>query len=147
MTLQPYYKLVALRRFAITNWKGTISFDADAVTNFDSMKVLNLQYTTPTTNNTTLEFQITSQPSWNIGRVIQNNMSYRYFYQTVLDSRADVNMYIENINPIIDLNEQVTLFNHFDFEITLNLAKADVDISPVNPIYIEMGFYQKTTKF
>ena len=81
---QKNYKLVALRRFAITNWIGTISFDADPVLNFNAVKLLNLQYTTITPNNNTMEIEITSFPQWNLGRVIQNGQSFKYFYQTVI---------------------------------------------------------------
>lgn len=137
------YKLVGLRRFVFTKYEDRYTFYAP-VPLFDSVKVMNLSWKTPTTNNNTIEFLINSHPEFNQGSAISTDGTIQeYMYQTILDPRTDVAIYSENLNPVFDLSKPVPNFNQFTYKILINTLQADVDISPTNPLYIEIGFFKR----
>jgi len=136
------YKLIGMRRFALTSWTGDVDFQSAPVRPFDAVKLLNLQYFTVSTNNVTMELNIISHPSWNIGYSVNtNNQPMRYFYQTYLDPRIDQNIYVENLNPIINCDAENQL-NKISYEVTINGTRGDDDITPTNPVYIELAFFK-----
>ena len=135
-------ELVTLKRFALTNWKGRISFSQSAVENFDGVKVLNLAVYLPTTGNSTIELRCKNYPEFNIGTSQIGDQIYDYMYQTVLDNRADIAIYQENFNPVTKLINRIPQMNVFEYELTINNVAGDADISPSNPVYIELGFFR-----
>ena len=137
------YVLKSKKRFALTNWTGDVEFQGKPVTDFDGVKLLNLQYLTITPNNNTLELFISNPSDWNIGDSVNTqNLPIPYFYQTYLDPRTSQNVYIENQEPPQGCMYQEQL-NRLSYRITINGEQADPDITPTNPVYIELGFYKK----
>lgn len=134
--------LVTLKRFALTSWKGRISFSQASVENFDGIKVLNLSYHTPTTGNSTMEIRCKNYPEFNIGTSQIGDQIFDYMYQTVLDNRAEIAIYQENTNPITKFHNVIPQMNTFEYEVTINNIAGDADISPSNPVYIELGFFK-----
>jgi len=134
--------LRTVRRFALTSWKMNVSFDQLPILNFNGIKVLNLSWTVPTTNNNTLELRIPSYPEFNLGaRIDGNNLVYDYLYAVTLDPRQDYTLMNENLNPPFQLNKYIPKISTLDFEISINGIYGDVDISPTNPVYIEIAFF------
>jgi hypothetical protein len=135
-------ELVTLKRFALTNWKGRISFSQAPVENFDGVKVLNLAMYIPTTGNETIELRCKNYPEFNVGTSQIGDQIYDYMYQTILDKRQDVAIYQENTNPVTKLINVIPQMNIFDYELTINNVAGDADFSPSNPVYVELGFFR-----
>ena len=83
-----------------------------------------------------------SSPEFNIGTSQIGDQIYDYMYQTILDKRQDVAIYQENTNPVTKLHNKVPQMNIFDYELTINNVAGDADITPSNPVYVELGFFR-----
>lgn len=137
------YTLVELRTFTFTSWKDTITL-YNAVTPFDGIKVLNMNYTTPTTGNLTLQLAIVSNPEFNIGKLVASDGGETdYMFATILDNNSGANVYVENINPIIKLDRVNPTFRQFRYEIYINGLTADADITSSYPVTVEVGFFKR----
>lgn len=141
------YQLKDLRRFILTSWSDTIRF-YEPVEDFDGVMLMNIGFTTVTTGNILIDFVLTSEPLWNIGKAIQpgSNSIYHYLYSMFGDPRAQVTLYTENPSTYpIPVTRRPQL-NQISYEVLFNGQSGDPDISPSNPMLIELAFFKKVVQ-
>jgi hypothetical protein len=137
------YELVKLVSFTFVNWSDIYRL-YEPVENFDAVKLMSLSWVTPSTGNNTMELVLTSNSEWNKGvSVTPSGQISNYFYKTTLDPRSDVGIYVENINPPYVLSGVVPQWFQFRYELLINGAPNDADISSSSPVYVEIGFFKK----
>lgn len=105
-------ELVTLKRFALTNWKGRISFSQAPVENFDGIKVLNLAMYLPTTGNETIELRCKNYPEFNVGTSQIGDQIYDYMYQTILDKRQDVSDITSKVEALEEKIDKLASSSH-----------------------------------
>jgi hypothetical protein len=138
------YALKDMRRFILTSWSDTIRF-YEPVEDFDGVMLMNIGFTTITTGNILIDFVVTSEPLWNIGKAVQpvSNSIYHYLFSMFGDPRAQVTLYTENASTYpIPVTKRPQL-NQISYEVLFNGQSGDPDISPSNPMLIELAFFKK----
>jgi hypothetical protein len=132
--------------FSFTSWQGLQNIK-NPIENFDAIKLLNFSWRTPSTGNNTMNIVITSNDDFNQGvDTTPSGDVSNYFYKTVLDPKSDVGFFYENLNPPYMLPSRIPKLTQFRYELLINGATNDPDISPSDPVLVELGFYRRIPK-
>lgn len=124
------------------SWKDTIELYSP-IEGFDHIKVESMKYTTASTNNESMAFAITNLNGALVGsqQNLDGDQVLEHTWYTILDKRPDVTVFRENIlDPIPVQNKSV--YKQLKYEIYIDNALADSDISASNPVFIELSFFR-----
>ena len=136
-------QLIKTMIFKCISWKDTIRLYTP-VTGFDMVRVDSIKYTTASSNNESLAFAILDLPGALTGseQNLDGNQVLEHTYYTILDKRPDVTIFRENIFDPIKLSNPPSKYTRLDYEIYIDNALADADITALNPVYIELSFFK-----
>ena len=128
------------RLFVFESWSNRIKLPKP-VENIASMKVRWLSYETQSTGAYVLKASMRHIQSNGL-QMLNDGSTDDYFYSCALDSRANVGHVNENYTDEHDVyfDNVIPKLHQFDIEFKVNNQPA-LDITPSNPLVMEIGFY------
>lgn len=143
MLNQKQYKLVKTIVLKCIAWKDVIELYSP-VENFDMIRVDSIKYTTASANNESLAFAITNLNGALIGseQNLTGDQVLDHTYYTILDKRVDVTIFRENIFDPIELINPPSVYSQLKYEIYIDNAPTNADITSSNPVYVELSFFK-----
>ena len=136
-------KLIKKCKFVIDNWDYSVQMPY-SITGVKLMKLRVLRYTTASTGGRDLTIRLKQFQQHQQGLFIKNDTANgQYFFMMPVDSSAIVTNLYTNYLDEYDLEsaEELPEINELQIECLINDVPTP-DITPANPVTVEIGFYK-----